>query len=91
MESGKATAAFHPAATAASLSGGIVRAASVTPFTTDSNGYFLRFAPYEQGVSYRFSYRDAQGHTETGLAEPPDSCSGVTKQKPVQHAGANEF
>ncbi|HYZ27667.1 MAG TPA: hypothetical protein VE570_01315 [Thermoleophilaceae bacterium] len=89
MESGKD--AFRPAATAASLSGGIVRAASVTPFTTDANGYFLRFAPYRAGVDYRFSYRDAQGQSQTGLASPPDSCSGVTRQKPVRRAGANEF
>ena len=92
MEDGTAgTAAFRPAATASSLSSGVVRAASVTPFTTDSNGYFLRFAPYTKHIQYRFSYTDSAGQTHTGLAEAPDSCSGVTKQKRVQHAGANEF
>jgi hypothetical protein len=90
MESGKATT-FKPAATASSLSAGVVRAASVTPFTTDASGYFLRFAPYQKGISYRFAYRDAQGQEQTGLAEAPDSCSGVTKQKHVTKAGANEF
>jgi hypothetical protein len=89
MESGKG--AFKPAATASSLSSGVVRAASVTPFTTDSSGYFLRYAPYKKGVSYRFTYRDAQGQSQTGLAESPDSCNGVTKQKAVKHAGASEF
>jgi hypothetical protein len=53
MESGKG--AFRPAPTAASLSSGVVRAASVTPFTTDASGYFLRFAPYRKGVSFRFT------------------------------------
>jgi hypothetical protein len=89
MESGKA--AFRPAATAASLKAGVVRAASSTPFTTDPSGYFLRFAPYRKGTSYRFTYRDAQGQEQTGLASAPDSCSGVTKQKPVKHAGGDEF
>jgi hypothetical protein len=89
MEDGKGS--FKPAATAATLNAGVVRAASVTPFTTDASGYFLRFAPYQKGVSYRFSYKDAQGQTQTGLAEAPDSCTGITKQKTVTHAGANEF
>jgi hypothetical protein len=89
MESGKRS--FRPAPTAASLSAGVVRAASVTPFTTDAGGYFLRFAPYRKGVSFRFGYRDAQGQEQTGLASAPDSCNGVTKQKRVQRAGANEF
>ncbi|HYZ29651.1 MAG TPA: hypothetical protein VE570_11375 [Thermoleophilaceae bacterium] len=89
MESGRDT--FRPAATAAALSRGVVRAASVTPFATDASGYFLRFAPYRRGVSYRFTYKDAQGRPQTGLASAPDSCSGVTKQKPVKRAGANEF
>jgi hypothetical protein len=89
MESGRGS--FRPAATAASLSAGVVRAASVTPFTTDAGGYFLRFAPYRKGVSYRFTYRDAQGHSQAGLTSGPDSCNGVTKQKPVKNAGASEF
>jgi hypothetical protein len=89
IESGRE--AFRPAATAATLSRGVVRAASATPFSTDASGYFLRFAPFEKGTRYRFEYRDAQGQTRTGLAYAPDSCSGVTKQKPIQHAGANEF
>ena len=89
MESG--TSAFRPAATASTLNAGVVRAASVTPFTTDAGGYFLRFAPFQKGVNYRFSYRDAQGQAQTGLAESPDSCNGVTKQKPVSRAGASEF
>jgi hypothetical protein len=89
MESG--TSAFRAAATAASLASGVVRAASVTPFSTDAHGYFLRFAPYAKGVKYRFSYKDAQGQTQSGLASAPDSCTGVTKQKPVQHAGSSEF
>jgi hypothetical protein len=89
MESGKGS--FRPAATAASLSSGIVRAAAVTPFSTDANGYFLRFASYRKGVNFRFTYRDAQGQAQTGLASAPDSCNGVTKQKRVRRAGANEF
>jgi hypothetical protein len=89
MESGKA--AFRPAATAATLSAGVVRAASVTPFTTDASGYFLRFAPYQKGVTYRFAYKDANGQAQTGLASAPDSCNGVTKQKSVKRAGAGEF
>jgi hypothetical protein len=89
MESG--TKGFRPAATAASLTAGTVRAASLTPFTTDPSGYFLRFAPYRKGVKFRFTYKDAQGQAQTGLASGPDSCSGVTKQKRVQHAGAGEF
>ena len=90
MDSGTSNS-FRPAATASSLTAGVVRAASVTPFTTDASGYFLRFAPFQKGVSYRFSYKDAQGQTQTGLAEAPDTCSGITKQKPVTKAGANEF
>jgi len=90
MESGT-KAAFRPAATAATLRAGSVRASSVTPFTTDASGYFLRFAPYQRGVSYRFAYKDGAGQDQTGLAESPDSCNGVTKQKPVKHAGASEF
>ena len=89
MESGKR--AFRPAPTAASLSAGVVRASSITPFTTDSSGYFLRYAPYRKGVSFRFTYKDAQGRSQTGLASAPDSCTGVTKQKPMRRAGANEF
>jgi hypothetical protein len=89
METGKR--AFRPAATSASLSAGVVRAASVTPFTTDADGYFLRFAPYRKGANFRFEYMDTQGQTHTGLASAPDSCSGVTRQKRVQRAGANEF
>ena len=89
MESGKG--AFRPAATAATLAAGVVRAASVTPFTTDASGYFLRFAPYRKGVSYRFTYKDAQGQSQTGLASTPDTCTGITKQKPVKHAGSSEF
>jgi hypothetical protein len=89
MESGMAS--FRPAATAAALSGGIVRAASVTPFMTDANGYFLRFAPFRKGVNFRFSYKDAQGQPQTGLASAPDSCNGVTKQKSMKNAGSGEF
>ena len=89
MDSGRGS--FRPAPTAASLNGGVVRAASVTPFTTDAAGYFLRFAPYRKGVSFRFTYKDAQGGSQTGLATAPDSCSGVTRQKPVKHAGESEF
>jgi hypothetical protein len=89
MESGQA--AFRPAATAATLSRGVVRAASATPFSTDAGGYFLRFAPYAKGLRYRFEFKDTQGQTRTGLAYTPDSCNGLTKQKPVQHAGAGEF
>jgi len=90
IESG-AKAAFRPAGTAASLASGKVRAASVTPFLTDSGGYFLRFAPFLKGAQFRVSYRDAAGQAQTGLAVAPDTCSGITKQKKVQHAGANEF
>jgi hypothetical protein len=89
MESGKD--AFRPAATAATLSSGIVKAASVTPFTTDESGYFLRFAPFRKGITYRFTYKDAGGQSQTGLASAPDSCNGITKQKPVKKAGASEF
>jgi hypothetical protein len=89
IESG--TAAFRPAGTAASLAAGRVRAASVTPFTTDSSGYFLRFAPFLKGMQYRFDFKDASGQTRTGLAQAPDSCNGKTKQKVVTHAGGNEF
>ena len=85
LEQGKAS--FRPAASAASLSRGVVRAASVTPFTTDANGYFLRFAPYKKGVQYRVR-ADGAG---TGLAVPPDTCAGVTKQKKLVKAGRNEF
>ena len=45
--------------------------ASVTPFTTDASGYFLRFAPFQKGVTYRFTYKDAQGQSQTGLAQAP--------------------
>jgi hypothetical protein len=89
METGKAT--FRPAATAASLRAGVVAAASATPFTTDASGYFLRFAPYRKGLSYRFTYTDLQGRSQTGLAYAPDSCSGITKQKRLAKAGAGEF
>jgi hypothetical protein len=89
MESGRGV--FRPAATAASLRAGVVRAARTTPFWTDSSGYFLRFAPYRRGTSYRFTYTDAQGQSQTGLAYPPDSCSGVTRQKRVAAAGEGEF
>jgi hypothetical protein len=89
MESGNG--AFRPAATASTLASGVVRASSTTPFTTDANGYFLRFAPYQKGIQYRFTFKDAQGQSQTGLASAPDSCNGVTKQKPVQHAGSSEF
>jgi hypothetical protein len=89
MESGKNP--FRPAATAATLTAGVVRAASVTPFPTDANGYFLRFAPYRKGVSYRFASKDAQGQSQTGLASAPDTCTGVTRQKRVKHAGSSEF
>jgi hypothetical protein len=86
-----ATGAFRPTATTATLRSGRVRIASVTPFTTDPSGYFLRFAPYARGTEYRFSYRNAAGQTQTGLAQPPDSCNGKTRQKNVTRAGANEF
>ncbi|HEX6712526.1 MAG TPA: hypothetical protein VF066_04040, partial [Thermoleophilaceae bacterium] len=89
MESGKS--AFRAVATAATLKAGVVRAASSTPFTTDAGGYFIRFAPYRKGVAYRFSYVDTQGQTHTAPATTPDTCSGVTKQKRVTRAGANEF
>lgn len=89
MESGKGT--FRPASTAASLSAGVVRAASVTPFATDANGYFLRFAPYRKGLNFRLEYRDGQGQSQIGLASAPDSCNGVTRQKRVTRAGSNEF
>jgi hypothetical protein len=89
IESGAGT--FRPAATATSLSSGKVRAASVTPFSTDSSGFFLRFAPYAKRAQFRVSYRDAGGQTRTGLAVAPDVCSGTTKQKRVRGAGANEF
>jgi hypothetical protein len=89
METGKAT--FRPAATAATLKAGVARAASATPFTTDASGYFVRFAPFRKGTSYRFSYMDTQGQTHTGLATAPDTCSGITKQKRVKNAGAGEF
>jgi hypothetical protein len=89
MDSGNGV--FHPAATAATLTAGKVRASSATSFTTDASGYFLRFAPYSKGVQYRFAFKDAQGQTQTGLAAAPDSCNGVTKQKPITRAGAGEF
>jgi hypothetical protein len=89
METGKG--AFRPAATAATLTAGVARAASATPFTTDAGGYFVRFASYRKGTSYRFSYMDTQGQTHTGLATAPDTCSGVTKQKRVRNAGTGEF
>ena len=85
------TSSFRPAGTAASLNAGKVRAASVTPFATDASGFFLRFAPYAKGAQYKLSYRDPAGQTQTGIAEPPDTCSGVTKQKKVQGGGASEF
>ena len=85
LEQGKAS--FKPAATAATLAKGVVRAASVTPFTTDANGYFLRFAPYKKGVQYRVR---ADGGA-TGLAVPPDTCTGVSKQKKLVKAGRHEF
>lgn len=84
IEQGKAS--FRPAATAATLARGVVRAASVTPFTTDASGYFLRFAPYKKGVEFRVN----AGGT-TGVGVPPDTCSGVTKQKKLVKAGRNEF
>jgi hypothetical protein len=90
LENG-AKSAFRPAATASALTAGKVRAASVTPFTTDASGYFLRFAPYAKGTQYRFAYKDAAGQKQTGLAQAPDSCGGRTRQKPVTRAGANEF
>jgi hypothetical protein len=89
MDSG--TDAFRPAATAATLTAGKVRASSATPFTTDASGYFLRFAPYQKGMQYRFAFTDAHGQPQTGLAAAPDSCNGVTKQKRITHAGAGEF
>lgn len=89
VESGKG--AFRPVGTASSLVAGTVRAASLTPFTTDASGYFLRFAPFVKGMQYRFSYKDVAGQEQAGIAEPPDSCNGVTPQKKVVHAGANEF
>ena len=85
LEQGRSS--FRPAASAASLSKGVVRAASVTPFQTDANGYFLRFAPYKKGAQYRVR-ADGGG---AGLAVPPDTCSGVTKQKRLIKAGRNEF
>ena len=85
LEQGKAS--FKPAASAASLAKGVVRAASVTPFSTDQNGYFLRFAPYKKGHTYRVR-ADGAG---TGLAVPPDTCKGVTKQKRLNKAGRHEF
>ena len=63
----------------------------MTPFATDASGFFLRFAPYAKGAQYKLSYRDPAGQTQTGIADPPDTCSGVTKQKKVQGGGANEF
>ena len=86
IESGT-KAAFRPAATAASLSAGVVKAAAATPFATDANGYFLRFAPYQKGMSYRITV-DGTG---TGIAKTPDSCTGVTRQKRVRGAGTKEF
>ena len=84
LEQGKSS--FRPAASAATLSKGVVRAASVTPFTTDQSGYFLRFAPYKKGINYR-----VRSDAGTGLAVPPDTCSGVTKQKKLVKAGRHEF
>jgi hypothetical protein len=84
-------AAFRAAATAASLTAGTVRAASVTPFATDAAGYFLRFAPYAPGMQYRFAYGDPSGQTRIGLAQAPDSCNGKTRQKTLSTVGANEF
>jgi hypothetical protein len=84
IESGKSS--FRPAGTASSLASGKVRAASVTPFTTDASGYFLRFAPYVKGTEFRVSYAD-----KTGIAVAPDTCTGVTRQKSTHGAGANEF
>ena len=89
METGAAS--FRPAATAATVTAGVARAATATPFVTDNSGYFLRFAPYKKGMTYRFTSKDLQGPAQTGLAFAPDSCNGVTKQKPVTRAGANEF
>lgn len=84
LEQGKGS--FRAAASSAALSRGTVRASSVTPFQTDAGGYFLRFAPYSKGTQFRVS---ADGHT--GLATPPDTCTGISKQRKLKNAGANEF
>jgi hypothetical protein len=84
IETGKR--AFKAAATAASLSGGVIRAAAASPFTTDQSGYFLRFAPYVKGQQFRV----ASG-AQSGLAIAPDSCNGKTAQRNLKGAGANEF
>lgn len=81
----------RPAASSATLSRGRVRAASVTPFSTDAGGYFLRYAPHQPGARYRFSYREADGTEHASVAVPPDSCNDRTKQKKLVRAGANEF
>jgi hypothetical protein len=89
IETGKTS--FRAAGTAASLTSGNVRAASITPFSTDAAGYFLRFAPYRKNAQFRVRYSDAAGAARTGLAVAPDTCTGPTKQKRVRNAGANEF
>jgi hypothetical protein len=80
--------AFNPAASAATLRRGVVRAASVTPFATDTSGYFLRFAPYRARTQYRIS---VEGAGTTGLAVAPDTCTGMSKQRKLRNAGTEEF